>query len=168
MKLTLFSTLAVTMMGNVHALEVGDTFCVEGFVMDRFCIEQGFLLDAPEVVTLMNPELHSFHCLLDVGVCVGSAFELLSDPTGDEDFGRGFELSEATKTAAVALGKEIGSCEECVNGNDDTKLAMGFRAVLVGSVESIASDVPDGQPTMILAHDQIAAANGVDLSLIHI
>jgi hypothetical protein len=33
-------------------LEIGATVCVEGFVMDYFCIERGTLMDNPSVVTL--------------------------------------------------------------------------------------------------------------------
>ena len=42
-------------------VEVGDEICFEGFIMDSFCIERGTLLDAPTIISLQNPELHSFH-----------------------------------------------------------------------------------------------------------
>lgn len=42
-------------------LSVGDTGCVEGFVMDRFCIDRTTLLDNPSVVTLSleGPMVHT-------------------------------------------------------------------------------------------------------------
>ena len=43
--------------------------CFEGYVMDRYCINRGTLLDNAQVKTLLNPEKHSLHCLVDVGVC---------------------------------------------------------------------------------------------------
>ena len=57
----------------------------------------GVLLDSPNVVTLQNPEEHSFHCLLDVGVCAASGYQVLGtkDPTTDRHC-PGFRLSEST------------------------------------------------------------------------
>ena len=45
------------------------TTSVEGFIMDDYCITDGFLLDNPSVFTLEEPEKHSVHwyvhiCLL--------------------------------------------------------------------------------------------------------
>ena len=55
--------------------------CLTALVMDRYCIDRGTLLDRPRVKTLENPGAHSVHCLVDVGVCNSSPFELLTPPT---------------------------------------------------------------------------------------
>ena len=55
----------------VTATSDEEAVCFEGYVMDRFCINRGTLLDASSVKTLLNPEKHSAHCLVDVGVCLG-------------------------------------------------------------------------------------------------
>jgi hypothetical protein len=34
---------------------------VEGFIMDKICIDLGYLLDNPSVRTLENPGVHTFH-----------------------------------------------------------------------------------------------------------
>ena len=34
---------------------------VEGYIMDQYCINLGYLLDNPSVVTLENPGAHSLH-----------------------------------------------------------------------------------------------------------
>ena len=37
------------------------TTSVEGYIMDQYCINLGYLLDNPSVVTLENPGAHSLH-----------------------------------------------------------------------------------------------------------
>eukprot|EP00978_Attheya_sp_CCMP212_P008406 scaffold19798_cov51-Attheya_sp.AAC.5 len=65
------------------ALEIGDNVCIEGYIMDLFCINRGtLLLENSSVTTLRNPERHSVHCialprLVDVGSCRRSGYELL-------------------------------------------------------------------------------------------
>jgi hypothetical protein len=76
--LSLSSSVAIV---NAEKLAVGDNICVEGFVMDFFCINRGTLLDAPDVVTLQDPQLHSLHCLIDVPSCVSTDFNVLLNPT---------------------------------------------------------------------------------------
>ena len=43
--------------------------CFEGYVMDRYCIDRGTLLDRPDLSTLESPGEHSVHCLVDVPNC---------------------------------------------------------------------------------------------------
>ena len=67
----------ITSWGGANAAR---EVCVEGFVMDKFCIDLGTLLDNPRVKTLENPEKH---CLVDVSVCYKSGFNiLLPNPSG--------------------------------------------------------------------------------------
>ena len=55
--------------------------CFHGYVMDTYCIELGTLLDNPSKATLLYPQDHSLHCLVDVGVCRSSRFNMLAaDP----------------------------------------------------------------------------------------
>ena len=54
--------------------------------MDRYCINRETLLDNAQLKTLLTPELHSVHCLVDVGVCRDSGYEILAplaSPTAD-------------------------------------------------------------------------------------
>ena len=44
---------------------------------------RGTLLDNPSAETLENPERHTVHCLIDVGICNGSPFHILTDPRPD-------------------------------------------------------------------------------------
>mmetsp|Transcript_5267 Transcript_5267/g.9346 ORF Transcript_5267/g.9346 Transcript_5267/m.9346 type:complete len:1208 (+) Transcript_5267:170-3793(+) len=124
---------------------VGDEIEVEGFVMDNFCIERGTLLDAPSIVTLEQPNLHSLHCLLDVPQCVESNFEILLDPMpGETMYQRGLTLDEDSKQMVIAMAKELGTCQECSGG----RLRHGFRAKLTATVLD-AGDDATGAPPMV-------------------
>ncbi|KAJ3416571.1 hypothetical protein HDV05_000853, partial [Chytridiales sp. JEL 0842] len=50
---------------------------VGGYVMDNLCINRGTLLDNPSVKTLLNPEQHTIHCLIDIQRCIDSGFTIL-------------------------------------------------------------------------------------------
>jgi len=138
------------------ALQVGDNICVEGYIMDFFCIDRGTLLDAPSVRTLENPELHSFHCLIDVNSCVTSPFEVLLDPStndGDDLYNRGFRLDDASKQQAIALAQSVGSCSTCINDNDAADShKLGFRAVMNATILNLNVDDASIPPTLQL-HD---------------
>jgi len=135
------------------ALQVGDNICVEGYIMDCFCIDRGTLLDAPSVRTLANPELHSFHCLIDVNSCVTSPFEVLLDPStnGGDLYNRGFRLDDASKQQAIALAQSVGSCSTCINGNNDNDAEyhkLGFRAVMNATILNLNVDDASIPPTL--------------------
>jgi hypothetical protein len=120
-----------------RALEVGEQFCVEGFVMDFYCIDRKFLLDRSSIRTLERPELHSVHCLVDVGQCNESPFEILSDPlSGDTLYARGWRLDDATKNRIIDLARTVGSCSTCENRQG---LIQGFRAALNATVLDLGS-----------------------------
>jgi hypothetical protein len=129
---------AVLASYSASALEVGENICVEGFIMDFFCIDRGTLLDNQAVRTLEEPNLHSVHCLVDVSSCVNSPFEVLLDPVNDENsattnlYSRGWRLSEDAKETVVALARDVGtSCSTCT-GNG--MLRKGFRAVMNATI----------------------------------
>jgi hypothetical protein len=120
-----------------RALEVGEQVCVEGFVMDFFCIDRQFLLDRSSVRTLLNPELHTVHCLVDPPQCTSSPYEILSEPfPGETLYARGWRLDEDTKKRVIDLARSVGSCSTCDNQEG---LIEGFRAALNATVLDLGS-----------------------------
>jgi len=138
-------------------LQAGDNICVEGYVMDSFCIDRGTLLDNPSVQTLLNPELHSFHCLIDVPSCFGSPYEVLLDPKEPGDFyGRGWRLADNSQ--AIALGEQVGSCDTCADANGRK---LGFRAVMNATIVNLNADDASIPPTLqIHAMEDVGAFAG--------
>ena len=132
-----FLTLSSIAPSTVMALEIGDQVCVEGFIMDFFCIQRGTLLDAPSIVTLEEPDQHSVHCLIDVPSCVNSPFEILLPPNDESDgkYRRGWRVNKEGQDMLIALAKKIGSCTDC-DGTGD--LVRGMRAAVRGTVQSLA------------------------------
>ena len=133
-----FSAAATTK--TVADLDVGDKICVEGFVMDYFCIARGRLLDSG-LPTLEQPDRHTVHCLLDVNSCINdrSPFEILIDPMEGSDglYSRGFRLTDKSKADVMALGRSVGSCSKCDNGYNG-QISRGFRAVLNAGKHSLS------------------------------
>jgi len=110
--------------------QMGDQVCAGGYIMDTFCIERGTLFDNPSVRTLEEPNKHSVHCLVDVGVCEGSPFEILMDPpSGSEVYMRWFRVSD--NTLLTDLARSLGSCSTCTGEGNQ---AQGFRAQVIGTV----------------------------------
>ena len=142
--------LLVSGLANVSeaALQVGDTICAEGFVMDRFCIDRGTLLDAPTIITLEEPDKHSFHCLIDVNSCATSNFEILLDPKeGETKYNRGWQLDEASKQLALELGRSVGSCSTCdPENNDSNSHKFGFRAAMTATILDLNEDDATSPP----------------------
>merc|ERR1712194_658343 len=82
-------------------------------------------------VTLEEPERHSVHCLVDVGICLDSAFEVLVESSsGSTPYGRGYRLDDASKSDMIDLARSVGSCTTCANGYDGSGLTRGFKAVM--------------------------------------
>ena len=128
---------------------VGDEISVEGFIMDNFCIERGTLLDAPSIMTLEQPNLHSLHCLLDVPQCVGSNYEILLDPLpGQTMYRRGMTLDGASKQMVIDMAQELGTCDTCTGG----RLRHGFRANMTATVLDMG-DSTTGAPPMVAVSD---------------
>ena len=136
-----------TAAGSTLNVMVGDTITHEGYVLDRFCIEQGVFLDQPEVASLANPDLHTVHCLIDAPPCIGSEFELLEEGEDGGDYVRAFTFDEASKELVVALAKEVGgpSCTEC----DGTgSLLKGFRVRVTATVTALGDDMIGNGPVI--------------------
>lgn len=129
--------LVALLASPTSALEIGDQICVEGFVMDFFCINRGTLLDKQSLRTLEYPDRHSVHCLVDVGSCNRSPYEILLDPLeGESLYARGWRLDEDTKDRVVDLARSIGSCGTC---DSRAGLVQGFRAALNATVLDLGS-----------------------------
>lgn len=140
----LLSLLWIITLSSADVM-VGDQVCMTGFIMDNFCIERGTLLDKSSVATLANPQLHSYHCLLDVGVCINSGFQVL----GDKDPVSGLHCPglRVDDTAPVLkAGRAHGttqrqpgffSCSTC-SGPDENPIA-GYRATIIGTVKELGN-----------------------------
>ena len=149
------STLAQANDGDV---KVGDVICVEGYVMDYFCIANVVLLDNPGVKTLNGPDQHSVHCLVDVSVCVDSSFEILTDPEepdGSGIYGRGWRVTSDSQDILIDTARSVGKqCSTCSGGPEGQ--ANGFRAVMNATVESLPTD---SVPATIAIHSAYPSNN---------
>ena len=120
--------------------------------MDRYCINRGTLLDNAQVKTLLNPEKHSLHCLVDVGVCRDSGYEILaplSKATADAAYCPAYRIGgdsgfDKTLKLARELGSKDAGCTTCTG----SELKQGFRAVFVGTVSSGATWSADKPPEL--------------------
>jgi hypothetical protein len=132
-----------SLVSTTNAVKVGTNICVDGYVMDEFCIKRGTFLDSPTTVTLQDPQLHSFHCLLDVPSCINSDFNVLLDPISSGSLYRpGFVLDEASKANAITLAKSVGSCDDCDNGTNDQDRTLGLRIVMNATITDLTADPP--------------------------
>ena len=121
--LLLVSTIS---FAKAACTSTGKTVTASGFVMDNFCIVRGNLFDNPSVKTLVNPEKHSIHCLVDVAECTTSLFALLSPPTSNNSlYSISYQLGAAgTQLAITAANKARASGQATgfsmnVSGIDD-------------------------------------------------
>jgi hypothetical protein len=122
---------------GVKGVKVGDKVCVEGIPMDYFCINDGFLMDNPSVITLKEPIKHSVHCMIDIPVCVKSPFEILTPPTmGGKLYKRAYRLNDSTKSKLVKLAKKVGECSTC-SGTGTIK--TGLKVVVKGKILYLAT-----------------------------
>ncbi|KDO29529.1 hypothetical protein SPRG_05485 [Saprolegnia parasitica CBS 223.65] len=129
------STLGLVLLYVATAMgcnATGKTVSVTGFIMDNLCIDRGTLLDKPQVKTLVNPELHSIHCLADVKACVSSKYTVLSPPTGNASnlYSVAYQLDAGTTEKLQALAEAARK----QGGN------QGFAATLTG--------IDDGSKTL--------------------
>lgn len=150
----LASFLLLMTSGLVHvseaALQAGDNICVEGYVMDFFCINRGTLLDKPAFRTLEDPGEHSVHCLIDVNSCVTSPFEILLDPKdGELLYKRGWQLDESSKQRAIELAQSVGTCSTCDPvDNEQNPHIKGFRMVMDATILNLNEDDASTPPTI--------------------
>lgn len=120
--------------------------CVKGYIMDTYCIERGNLLDNPSVKTLEHPEKHSVHCLVDVGRCYNSGFEVLALPPNSNTniYCRAIKLDETGNEIAHQLGRDMGAagsgCTTCTGTKGS--LEKGFRATVIGTIDETKTSFP--------------------------
>jgi hypothetical protein len=111
------------------------SICVEGYIMDKWCIETlGYLLDrGRNFPTLETADQHSVHCLADVGVCINSGYEVLTVERGsDGRFGRQVTLDQYGNEATRALSLQV----------EKEGQLTGFRATVVGTWDDTVQDDP--------------------------
>ena len=118
-------------------VEVGDTICVNGYVMDYTCIERGRLFDNPSIHPLgpNGPVVHTIHCLIDVPVCVNSPFEILHDVSNGrrQRFGRAWRVED--NDLLIEHAKRMGICDEGCQGNQE----RGLTATIIGKVLNLGN-----------------------------
>lgn len=125
--------LLLAMVTTTYAKEV----CVEGFVMDQYCIDLGVLLDNQAFATLDNPDKHSIHCLVDVKRCEMTTFNvLLPNPGSGPKYGVALQLDSTGKSQIIELMRNQGICSTCKAGGTVTK---GFRGTYFGEVDMSTS-----------------------------
>ncbi|KAL7534607.1 hypothetical protein ACHAWF_004885 [Thalassiosira exigua] len=135
---------------GVQSVMIGDEICITGYVMDRFSINSGYLLDNSEVVTLEHPEKHSYHTLLYVDLCYESGYVVLTERNLETGLhGLGYRLEETVTVLQVGrVTGRYGQCESCTG--DDSKPEYGYRATIAGTVSDVGdgSDGVPGTPTL--------------------
>jgi len=139
---------------SAQTVSEGDCICREGIIMDRFCINRGTLLDNSRVQTLVGPDQHSMHCLLDVSLCVNSGFTVLGDPDvpgGKYSVAAQFDDSGSDLVFDFAAKRgRSSSCNDCTGELGD--FTRGFRAAVIGVVEDVgnpnSSDPLDRAPSI--------------------
>ena len=127
------------------AIKLGEEVCISGYVMDLFCIELEVLLDNPLIPTLERPGEHSYHCLLDVDMCINSGYEILLDPAENGAlYRRGVRLDDTGNSLVLDIGRRHGasaSCSTCTEVIDNN--VKGFRATVIGTISDLGTaDVP--------------------------
>mmetsp|Transcript_54332 Transcript_54332/g.131869 ORF Transcript_54332/g.131869 Transcript_54332/m.131869 type:complete len:270 (+) Transcript_54332:122-931(+) len=133
-------------VSDITVVSIGDTYCVEGYVMDSYCIDIGSLLDKPNIRTLEGPDQHSIHCLVDFGPCLNSEFEILTPPLPSTAgsivrYERSWRVTDldGSKTVLVDLARNIGSCGTCEGGYNNGGQRSGFKAVMDATIVGFRS-----------------------------
>ena len=160
------SALVVLAISVAHTAKA-EEICVDGYLMDIFCINQGFLFqDKKEVKTLFplsHPDEHMLKCLVGMPFCRASGYEILLDPLDEDNKGlaegygwcRGYNFDTAGNDMIIAYSKANGdwSLETNPDGSDcgefcegDGAQVKGMRASIRGTV--MASSSTTAPPTL--------------------
>jgi hypothetical protein len=109
-----YSSMIFIMISILLKIIKCEEICVSGYLSDTYCIEQGVFLDKPNVSSLMYPELHTAHCLLDPPQCVAS-FEILKPPEEKGgNYTRWYKLDEVGLKMAIEYARRVGAkCNNC-------------------------------------------------------
>lgn len=114
--------------------KVNDQICINGYIMDSYCIDLGVLFEDRSVRTLSaeGPTQHSVHCLIDVQQCYTSPFEVLNE-LEDGSFGRYWRLE--SNDMLIAYAKANGGCSMCDQpGGTEGAISNGLRLTLTATV----------------------------------
>ncbi|KAL3940070.1 MAG: hypothetical protein SGBAC_005326, partial [Bacillariaceae sp.] len=106
-------------------------------------------------VTLEEPERHTVHCLVDVGICLDTAFEvLIESSSGSTAYSRGYRLDDDSKSDILSLARSVGSCTTCANGYDNSMLRTGFKAVMKVTVLDLNPDNGESAPPLVRVNER--------------
>ena len=121
----------------MHEVRADEDVCVDGFVMDKYCIDLGVLLDNSAIETLENPEQHSVHCLVDVSRCYNSGFNiLLPNPSGSPAYALALKLDAAGNQMVIDEARRVGKpgAGHCTTCTGNGELKEGFRGTFFGTL----------------------------------
>jgi hypothetical protein len=104
-------------------------------------MHRNIILDNSRVQTLVGPEQHSVHCLVDVRSCVRTAYELLLPPEpGQIRYARGWRLDSDTKDRVLELARTNGRCQTCDEGYSNPEdQDRGFHVAISATVLDMGS-----------------------------
>jgi hypothetical protein len=146
---------------TTNNLSVGDEVCITSYIIDNFCIERGTFLDNDMVMTLENPEEHSFHCLLDVDLCRESGYQVIGDKNPDTGVHcLGFRLDDTD--AVVSAGQTVGQngyCTSCIG--DSSAPEYGWLATVKGTVAELGDGSSGVTGTPILTNIEILSSDEI-------
>lgn len=150
-----------TTMGAVERKEltVGDEVCITSYIVDNFCIERGTFLDNDSVMTLENPEEHSFHCLLDVDLCKESGYQVIGDKnpdTGMHCLGFRLDDTDSVVSAGQAYGQQ-GYCTTCTG--DASAPEYGWLATVKGTISELGDGSNGVTGTPLLSNIEILSSD---------
>ncbi|KAF0718314.1 Aste57867_1765 [Aphanomyces stellatus] len=159
-----FALLATTVFGATICPPTDtslQTVTFTGYVMDNFCIDMGTMVDNPSKKTLVDPQVHSIHCLTEVQSCVQSQYamlEKLATPTNGALYGVKYQLG----ADGSALALEYANAAMAKGGS------QGFTATVTGYYDgknptlqcvSLAAAVNvDGKDMTLTTADLVAGA----------
>jgi hypothetical protein len=135
-------------------LAIEDEICFIGYVLDSYCIDRGTLLDGFDTESLVEPERHSIHCLVDVPRCMNSGYQMLLDPTTTSSSGdrycRALELDDHGNQLMLDLARSVGEQGYCTSCRGPPgSITSGFRATVYGKLVEGTSNPPLLQVTRV-------------------
>lgn len=89
-------------------------------------------MDNSAVKTLEHPEVHSIHCLVDVGSCVRSGYRILVKDEGADLYREDVQLDNNGNDMAVVAARTIGKCSTCYGAGEQRE---GFGATVIGTLD---------------------------------
>jgi hypothetical protein len=156
------TVLALVVLATSAHTATADEICVEGYLMDIFCINQGFLFqdkgDVKTLFPLSHPDVHMVECLVGLPFCRASGYELLLDPIDSEnDWCRGFNFEATGNEMVIAYAKANGNwqretnpdgsaCGDFCQGDGNT--TKGMRASIRGTILASSTNSTTAPPTL--------------------